>query len=105
MRKLHTRFLFRSNETKYDLVFLEALVYQVTRSFTSHALSAGHEGLSFEFFLTADGTVGNPTNLDCRRNSGESHQSGSHSATYTLLPALQVQTLNGFMDTNSFGCK
>jgi hypothetical protein len=51
MGKLHSHFLFRSNETNYELVFLEALVYQIYYGLLLHVSSLPGIGvLSLKFF-------------------------------------------------------
>jgi hypothetical protein len=63
MRKLQSHFPCRSNETKYDLVFLEALVYQCYYGLLRHVCSPPFIGvLALELFCTEDETVGSPTN-------------------------------------------
>jgi hypothetical protein len=53
----------RSNETKYDLVFLEAMVYQGYYGLIHHVGSPPFIGvLSYESVWTAFAAVGNPTN-------------------------------------------
>jgi hypothetical protein len=59
----HIHFPYRSNETKYDLVFLEALVYQSYHGLIHHVGSPPVIGvLSYESFWTAAEAVGTPTN-------------------------------------------
>jgi hypothetical protein len=56
-------FPYRSNKTKYDLVFLEALFYQSYHGLIHHVGSPPFIGvLSYESFWTAAEAVGNPTN-------------------------------------------
>jgi hypothetical protein len=63
MRKLHSHFIFRSNETKHDLVFLETLMYQSYHGLIHHVGSPPVIGvLSAECFWTAADAVGTPTN-------------------------------------------
>jgi hypothetical protein len=63
LRVTYTLFPYRSNETKYDLVFLEALVYQSYHGLIHHVGSPPFIGVvSFEGFWTAAEAVGNPTN-------------------------------------------
>jgi len=51
MWKLQSHFLFRSNETKYDLACLEAFLYQSYYGLLRHMRSPPVIGvLSFEFF-------------------------------------------------------
>jgi len=59
----YTVFPYRSNETKYDLVFLEALVYQSYHGLIHHVGSPPFIGVvSFEAFWTAAEAMGTPTN-------------------------------------------
>lgn len=59
----HTFFPYRSNETEYDLVFLEALLYQSYHGLIHHVGSPPFIGVvSFEGFWTAPEAVGIPTN-------------------------------------------
>jgi hypothetical protein len=63
LRVTYTLFPFRSNETKYDLVFLEALVYQSYHGLVHHASSPPFIGvLSYEALWIAAEAMGNPTN-------------------------------------------
>ena len=63
LRVTYTLFLYRSNETKYDLVFLEALVYQSYHGLIHHVGSPPFIGiLSYEALWTAAEAVGNPNN-------------------------------------------
>jgi hypothetical protein len=56
-------FLFRSNETKYDLVFLEALVYQSYYGLIHHVGSPPVIGvLSMDAVWTAADAMGTPSN-------------------------------------------
>jgi glucuronosyltransferase len=57
------RDFIRSNETKYDLVILEALVYQSYHGLIHHVGSPPFIGVvPYESFWTAAEAVGNPTN-------------------------------------------
>jgi len=62
LRGTYTLFPYRSNDNKYDLVFLEALVYQSYHGLIHHVGSPPFIGVvSFECFWTAAEAVGNPT--------------------------------------------
>jgi hypothetical protein len=80
----HTLFPYRSNKTEYDVVFLEALLYQSYHGLIHHLGSPPFIGtLSLEAFLTAPEAVGIPTNPAFIPDSFLSY--GNHMTFYERL--------------------